>query len=58
MLEKMDLACLTSIKERREDGTLALAASSLIAFGVMLGAIAIYDNIVKTQNSKNEKKNE
>ena len=52
MFEKIDPSFIAIIKERRENGTLALAAGSIIAFGMVLGAIAIYDNIVRDQESK------
>lgn len=56
MFEKIDPSFVAIIKERRENGTLAITAGSIIAFGVAIGAIAIYDSIVKNQNTKNEKK--
>lgn len=58
MFEKIDPSFIAIIKERRENGTLALTAGSIIAFGVVIGTIAIYDSIVKNQSAKNEKKEE
>lgn len=49
LLEKFDPAVFATIKEKREDGTLALAAASLIALGIGLGAVAIYDYIVESR---------
>jgi hypothetical protein len=56
MFEKIDPSFVAIIKERRENGTLAITAGSIIAFGVAIGAIAIYDSIVKNQNAKDKKK--
>lgn len=56
MFEKIDPSFAAIIKERRENGTLAITAGSIIAFGVAIGAIAIYDSIVKNQNAKDKKK--
>lgn len=56
MFEKIDPSFVAIIKERRENGTLAITAGSIIAFGVAIGAIAIYDSIVKNQNTKDKKK--
>lgn len=56
MFEKIDPSYVAIIKERRENGTLALTAGSIIAFGAVIGAIAIYDSIVKNQNAKDKKK--
>lgn len=56
MFEKIDPSFVAIIKERRENGTLALTAGSIIAFGAVIGAIAIYDSIVKNQNAKDKKK--
>lgn len=49
LLEKFDPAVFATIKEKREDGTLALAAASLIALGIGLGAVAIYDRVVESR---------
>lgn len=54
MLDRNDSAMLLAIKEKRDNGTLAITASSLIALGMALGAIAIYDHMIKTHKAKKE----
>lgn len=49
LLEKFDPAVFATIREKREDGTLALAAASLIALGIGLGVVAIYDHVVESR---------
>ncbi len=50
LFDKLDPSLLSDIRDRREDGTLALAAGSLIVLGVILGAVAIYDRIVENRD--------
>lgn len=49
LLDKLDPSMLSDIKDRREDGTLAIAAGSLVVLGIVLGAVAIYDKVMESR---------
>ena len=56
MLEYIDPMIISIIKEKREEGTLGLTAGFLIAFGMALGALAIYDHVKQTNTIRSKKK--
>lgn len=48
LLDYIDPNVLSVIKDKREDGTLALAAASLVILDFVLGAVALYDYAINT----------
>lgn len=58
LTDYVDPKFLSIIKAKREDGTLVLAAASLVILGLVLGGVAAYDHFSVTLKDKKLAKSE